>query len=95
MSINRHAKRRDDNEREIVQALREIGAQVWQIDTPTDLLVDFRRRWYLVEVKQSKRKNHKDQFTEIQQDLMAQAEAPVLVVYDPEDAISKIGSCYK
>tara|TARA_R110000822_G_scaffold187183_3_gene325971 strand:- start:831 stop:1124 length:294 start_codon:yes stop_codon:yes gene_type:complete len=51
MSLNRYAKNRDTNEREIVDGLRAIGARVVQIDRPVDLLVGYRRRTFLLEVK--------------------------------------------
>lgn len=51
MSLNRYAKNRDTNEREIVDGLRAIGARVVQIDRPVDLLVGYRRKTFLLEVK--------------------------------------------
>lgn len=51
MSINRHAKARDANERAIVEALRHAGAYVVQLDKPLDLLVGFRGIWHVIEVK--------------------------------------------
>lgn len=51
MSLNRYAKKRDLNEREIVDALRKAGATVVQLDRPVDLLVGYRRRTVLIEVK--------------------------------------------
>ena len=51
MSLNRHATQRDANEPEIVAALRAAGASVWPLDEPLDLLVGYRGRDYLLEVK--------------------------------------------
>ena len=51
MSLARTAKRRDANEREIIDALTDMGAAVYQLDTPCDLAVYFRDRWYMAEVK--------------------------------------------
>lgn len=39
MSLNRWAKRRDQNEAEIIQALKAIGCSVHCLDEPCDLLV--------------------------------------------------------
>ena len=89
MSINRHAKRRDKTEPDVIKALEQVGAQVWRLDTPCDLLVCFRRRWYLVEVKSSGGK-----LTEIQQELINKADAPVLVVQSGEDALKQISQDY-
>jgi hypothetical protein len=51
VSLARHAKRRDANEGEIVEALEACGAYVHRQDLPCDLLVGFRGRWWLLEVK--------------------------------------------
>lgn len=45
------AKRRDPNEAEIVAALRAVGASVTPLHEPVDLLVGFRGKNYLLEVK--------------------------------------------
>lgn len=49
MSLNRYAKRRDDNEPQIIKDLRMVGAIVKQLDKP-DLIVRFAGRIYLIEV---------------------------------------------
>ena len=51
MGLARHANQRDGNEKNIVDALRKIGATVFRMDKPCDLLVGFRGRNYLLEVK--------------------------------------------
>lgn len=43
VTLNRYATRRDDNEDEIVSALRRCGYRVWRHDQPLDLLVYFQR----------------------------------------------------
>lgn len=53
MSLNRYAKRRDANETDIVDALSGIGCSILQADV-CDLLVGFRGRSYLLEVKMPK-----------------------------------------
>ena len=47
--MKRH--RPDSNQKKIVQALRDIGAVVFLIGRPFDLLVGFRGQLYLLEVK--------------------------------------------
>lgn len=47
----RRAARRDDNEQEIVKALRKAGAYVAYIDTPADLVVGYKGRTIILEVK--------------------------------------------
>lgn len=52
-----HVKnKRDANEAEIVSRLRAHGMSVYPIDKPCDLLVGYRGRTYLVEVKAPKGK---------------------------------------
>jgi hypothetical protein len=51
VSLNRYAKKRDDNERGIIQALEHVGALVLQLDRPCDLLVGYGRQWVLMECK--------------------------------------------
>lgn len=46
--------RSDNNEREIVEALKGVGASVEKIGRPLDLLVGWRGKTLLVEIKQPK-----------------------------------------
>jgi Holliday junction resolvase len=50
MKRKSYAKRRDENEPEIVKALEGIGAKVIRLDI-VDLLVNYRGKIYLLEVK--------------------------------------------
>lgn len=47
----RRAAKRDANERPIVEALRRVGATVCYIKEPCDLLVGYKNRTVLLEVK--------------------------------------------
>jgi hypothetical protein len=47
----RRAAKRDDNEKEIVVALRQAGAYVSFIDEPCDLIVGYQGKTILLEVK--------------------------------------------
>ncbi len=51
MSIRRFNARRDANEPEIVAALQAAGASVLRTDFPLDLLIGFRGRSIVAEVK--------------------------------------------
>ena len=51
MKRRAHAKRRDLNEPEIVEALRKLGCKVYLQDGPVDLLVGVRRQTIHLEVK--------------------------------------------
>jgi hypothetical protein len=50
----RFAQRKDENQDDIVDALEKIGADVWVMHQPCDLLVGFRGRNVLLEVKRLK-----------------------------------------
>jgi len=52
----RHAARVDENQAAIVQALRDAGAYVWIIGLPVDLLVGYKDRTLLMEVKTTSKK---------------------------------------
>jgi hypothetical protein len=49
------ARKVDENQAEIMAALRKVGASVYVIEEPVDLLVGFRRRTIAIEVKNPKR----------------------------------------
>jgi hypothetical protein len=63
MSLNRYAKKRDIAEPEVVSTLKQCGFSVERMDQPVDLLVGFRRKTFLVEVKTGKRKLNENQRT--------------------------------
>jgi hypothetical protein len=60
----RYAKRVDANQEQIVSALRAAGAFVWIIGLPVDLLVGYKNRTILVEIKSTS----KSKFTDLQKD---------------------------
>lgn len=47
----RQAARVDENQPDIVEALRKVGATVYIVGRPLDLLVGFRKKNWLLEVK--------------------------------------------
>jgi hypothetical protein len=54
----RRAARVDNNQREIVAALRAIGCKVYDLRRPMDLLVQHRGRLLIVECKNTKETGH-------------------------------------
>jgi len=52
----RYAARVDANQAEIVKALRDAGAYVWIIGLPVDLLVGYKNKTFLVEIKDGSKK---------------------------------------
>lgn len=87
MSFNRGKTRPDLNQSEIVSALRIVGAKVWVIGSPVDLLTLYRGRWLPMEVKGSKVRPRRDQ--EKQTAFLEQTHCPV--VRNPEEAIAALG----
>ena len=92
MTYLRRAKRTDLNQAEIVQALRSAGARVWILGQPLDLLVGFRGRLVLLEVKSHKR-TRADQAHQTELIYECQTEGlPVFRVESPADALRAIGA---
>lgn len=65
MSLNRVNPTRDANEAPIVQVLQKLGASVWRIDTPCDLIVGVRVRppAWVAEVRKRHRKCNHDSYS--------------------------------
>lgn len=81
-----HAKRRDENELEIVHALEQIGCHVTRLDDPFDLLVGYRGRDFKMEVKMPR-----GTLTDDQVDYIADNRgAPLHVVTTVDQAIAVV-----
>lgn len=89
MSLNRYATRRDAVEPAIVDALEKVGAHVWYLDYPVDLLVRFRETWHLLEVKTGKAKPRCNQTA--QRNFIEFTQTPI--VRTPMEALRAIGAC--
>ena len=87
MSIKRRAAKRDKNEAEIIHALRQVGADVIQLSDKgvPDLLVGYKNRNFLIEVKTDKGK-----LTPDQTDFFTMWTGQVAVVRTIEEALSVI-----
>jgi hypothetical protein len=84
----RYAARVDENQEAIVKALRDAGAYVWIIGLPVDLLVGFRDRTLLMEVKTDSKKR----LTDLQADFFEKWTGGTLCRVDsPEAALRMIG----
>lgn len=85
-------KRVDDNQGEIVKALRAAGAVVTSIHTVgkgvSDLLVSFRQRWLVIEVKDGNKPPSARKLTPDEAEWIGKQKAPVYVVTSPEQAIT-------
>ena len=87
--MRRYGNRRDVNEQEIVDALEAIGATVCRLDRPVDLLVGYRARCFLIEVKAPN-----GRLTRGQREFMRRWKGQVRVVETPEDAIDVVTHSY-
>ena len=84
----RYAARVDKNQEEIVSALRAVGAYVWIIGLPVDLLIGYKGHTFLVEVKNGPRKR----LTALQEDFFKNWSGSTLARIDgPEAALRMIG----
>ena len=89
----RRAARVDDTQREIVAALRAIGATVWVIGLPVDLLVGYRGQTTCIECKSltGKRAPKAKRYTELQESFLSSWRGgPVATVTDAESAIRAV-----
>ena len=92
MTLARYGNRRDENEDEIVRALRRCGYRVWRHDQPLDLLICFQRLrergrgFGFLEVKTAK-----GTLTPAQDEFFAATDgAPRAVVRDAMEALNVI-----
>ena len=84
----RYAARVDENQAEIVKVLRDAGCYVWVIGLPVDLLVGYKDRTLLMELKSGPTKR----LTSLQQDFFAKWCGGTLCRVDsPESALRMIG----
>jgi hypothetical protein len=84
----RYAARVDENQAAIVKALRDAGAYVWIIGLPVDLLVGYKDRTLLMEVKTTSKKR----LTGLQADFFEKLMGGTLCRVDsPEAALRMIG----
>lgn len=85
-----YAKKIDANQPAIVEALEAVGAKVWAIGDPLDLLVAFREVFYILEVKMPGEKLSVSQQKTVLK--MWDAGCKVCVVYDVDEALQAIGA---
>ena len=91
----RTAARTDGNQAAIVAALAAVGASVWVLGLPIDLLVGFRGADYKLECKMlvGKRKPRPKKHTDLQHDFITTWRgAPTYTVTDADSALRAIGA---
>jgi hypothetical protein len=82
-----HNAKRDANEKVIVSDLQKVGAKVWRLSQPCDLLVRFAFRLYLIEVANPENKYRKRE----KEQLEFLEEWGVPIVTNSEEALRVIG----
>ena len=93
MSKPKHGAKVDRNQGDIVAELKKIGCNVEVIGTPVDLLVGFRGRNYLLEVKVPKSKGERGgKKTEAQEEFFATWRGQKAIVQSPDDALRAVGA---
>jgi hypothetical protein len=86
----RRAARTDSNQHELVQAMRKIGAKVYHVRKPLDLLVGYRGENILMEVKNPEKKGHADEFTKEETDFIATWPGRIAICYTIDEAIAAV-----
>ena len=86
-----YARKVDANQEEIVKAMRQIGAKVTSLARlghgVSDLLVSFRQRWLVMEVKTADGK-----LTPDEKEWVGDQRAPVYIVRSPLEAVAILQS---
>lgn len=88
--MTRHAQRKDDNQGDLVEALRAIGCSVVVMHVPSDLLVGYRGRNVLLEVKDGAKVPSARKLTPAQVIFRAEWRGQYDVVSDVDQAIAAI-----
>ncbi len=83
--------RSDLNQPDVITALKKIGATVYVIGRPVDLLVGYRSRNYLLEVKNLGGKNKKTPF---QDEFIRDWRGQVRICHSAEEAIELVTKSY-
>lgn len=87
----RYAARVDENQAEVVAALRKIGAVVTPLHRVgqgvADLLVSFRQRWFLLEVKDGRKPPSARELTPEEERWIGEQRAPVFIVTSALEAV--------
>lgn len=88
--MNRYALRKDDNQQEIVDALRAIGCSVFVLHEPCDLLVGIRQRTCCLEVKDGAKSASRRKLTPAQVEFRATWRGHFAVVTSIDEAIAAV-----
>lgn len=90
MTAPRHALRKDENQAEIVTALERIGCSVVVMHEPCDLLVGYRGKSMLLEIKNPNQPPDKRKLTRNQVIFQADWRGHYVVVQSIDEAIAAV-----
>lgn len=88
----RYASNKDINQSAIVDAFRAVGASVYVLDKPCDLLVGIPGYSLLVEVKQVRKRGWKSEKTPAQIKFINEWKGQYAIVYTPDEAIELVNA---
>jgi hypothetical protein len=93
MSVHRYAAKRDENEPDIIKALRAHGCVVWQLSGKgiPDLLVLHKGKKWLADVKMPGKPTTKPQ-EELWEEAATKARCSVFILRTPEDAVKMLNN---
>jgi hypothetical protein len=87
----RRAAKVDANQKAVIDALKRIGCDVYSIGLPVDLVVGYRAKNFLVEVKNPLGRNR---LTQEQKDFISSWRGQVRVVRSADEAIRLVTGAY-
>jgi isopropylmalate/homocitrate/citramalate synthase len=91
----KYGKHVDENQLEIVHALEAIGCDVLEVGWPVDLLVGYRARNFLIEVKDPNKVPSARKLTDEQDEFFKQWRGQVRKVETAEEAIQLVTEAYR
>jgi len=89
----RYGRKVDSNQKEIVNALRKTGRQVFEIEEPFDLLIDNCGEWLVMEIKNPDthaRQKGGSKMTDKQLEILETLTAKVLVAETVDEALDLV-----
>ena len=88
--LMRVAVRKDSNQKDVVDELRKIGATVRVLHQPLDLLVGYRGKNLLLEVKRPEKRGWKSERTPEQVKFMDTWRGQFAIVYTAQEAVELV-----
>lgn len=90
IEILMRAERTDANQQDIIDDLRKVGADVYVIKRPVDILVGYRNRCWVFEIKDPKQTKQNRQLTKFQETFFRNWRGQVDKIETSEQAIKII-----